>query len=218
MSSVDSLMQRVDAEFNAVKKRIEEFQHTKLEEYQDHQKRLDTFSRVCEELSSIWHPRLEALAHRFGDKVQVTPSVTPSSRRATFHFHSPFAGINLSFSATTDSEVRQLVLSYDLEILPILMKFKNSDQLEMPLEQIDQAAVGNWINDRIVDFVRVYLELQQNEQYLGYLKDYTVQDPIAGTRFPKYAAAVNYEWNGTTYYFLSPVTLEAFKKKNGIAD
>jgi len=114
MSSVDSLMQRVDAEFNAVKKKVEEFQQTKLDEYRDRQKRLEKFSEVCDQLRSIWKPRLEALAQRFGDKAQVTPSLTPSSRRAAFHFHSLFAGINLSFSASTDSEVRQLVLSYDL--------------------------------------------------------------------------------------------------------
>ena len=63
---------------------------------------------------------------------------------------------------------------------------------------------------RIVDFVRAYLSMSQNEHYL---KSHMVEDPVAGTRFPKFAAAATLERNGTTYYFMSEKTCSEFAKK-----
>src|SRR5262249_9777755 len=124
------------------------------------------------------------------------------------------ARIDLKFSATTDSDVRKLVLNYDLEILPILMKFEKHASLEMPLESVDAAAVSKWIDDRIVDFVKTYVALHENQYYL---KEYLVDDPVAGVRFPKYAAAAKVDHKGKTYYFISDDTRSQFASREGIA-
>src|SRR5204862_3061400 len=107
-------------------------------------------------------------------------------REAAFVFDSSLANIQLRFTASTDEEVRKLVIDYRLEILPILMKFEPHRQVEFPLEAVDADAVGKWIDDRIVDFVRTYLSLHQNEYYL---QAHLVVDPIANVQFPKFAAA-----------------------------
>ena len=86
--------------------------------------------------------------------------------------------IRLRLSASTDREVRKLVLDYNLEILPILMKFNSHEQAEWPLDAIDPQAIANWVDDRLVDFVKTYLSLHENEWYL---KDHMVVDPIART-------------------------------------
>jgi YHS domain-containing protein len=216
MNHVDSLLDRIDAEFDSAKKRIEEFQQEKVTAYQQKQQRLENFVKICDRLREIWRPRLEALAQRFGQKVNVTPMVTPSLRQAKFHFQSQLAKIELTFSAMPDSDVRNLVLRYDLEILPILMPFKNTDHLEMPLEKIDESAIGAWIDDRILDFVKTYLALHENQHYQTYLKEYQVEDPVAEVRFPKYAAAATCEWNGKTYYFIGQETCQEFQRKHGI--
>jgi YHS domain-containing protein len=105
----------------------------------------------------------------------------------------------------------------NLEILPILMQFKNTDHLEMPLDNIDENAIASWIDDRILDFVKTYLALHEDQHYLTYLKEYTVEDPIANVRFPKYAAAATCEWNRKTYYFIGEETCQEFRQKNGIS-
>ena len=94
----------------------------------------------------------------------------PAARR-TFEFQSNLARIRLRLSASTDHDVRKLVLDYNLEILPILMKFESHQQAEWPLDAIDRQAIANWIDDRLVDFVKTYLSLHQNEYYL---KDHMV--------------------------------------------
>jgi YHS domain-containing protein len=217
MSNVDSLVSRIDAEFEAAKKRIEQFQQDKLAQYQERQDRMASFTKLCERLSELWKPRLDALAKRFDQKVNVTPLVTPSLRRAKFTFQSQLAKIELTLSAMADSDVRNLVLQYDLDILPILMSFKNTDQLQMPLDKVDEKAVAGWIDDRLLDFVKTYLALHENQHYLTYLKEYQVTDPVANVQFPKYAAAATCQWNGKTYYFIGEETCAEFRHKNGIS-
>lgn len=213
MADVNSLVSRIDAEFAAVEKQVKEFQAQQVQDYQGRQQRLELFAKACEQLREAWRPRLEALANRFGDKVKVTPTVTPTGREATFKFRSPLADIVLRFSAATDFEVRNLVLDYNLHILPVLLKFEPHVRAEFPLEAIDSGAVARWVDDRIVDFVKTYLALNQNEHYL---KGHMVADPISGTRFPKYAAAATLDWKGSTYYFIGEETRQEFAKKNGI--
>lgn len=213
MSDIANLVSRIDAEFVAVDKQIKEFQVQQLHDYQGRTQRLELFSKVCEQLRNTWHPRLDALAKKFGDKVRVTPTVTPTGREATFQFRSPLADIALRFSASTDYEVHNLVLDYDLHILPVLLKFEPHVRAEFPLDAIDSDAIARWIDDRIVDFVKTFLALNQNEHYL---KPHMVIDPISETRFPKYAAAATLDWQGKTYYFIGEETRQQFAKKNQI--
>jgi YHS domain-containing protein len=144
----------------------------------------------------------------------VTPRLTSTGREATLDFQSNLARIRLRLSASTDQDVRKLVLDYNLEILPILMKFDSHAQAEWPLDAIDRQAIANWVDDRIVDFVKTYLSLHENEYYL---KDHMVEDPIAGVRFPKFAAAATLEAEGKTWYFIGEETRREFAAKRGIA-
>ena len=210
MADVSKLLSRIDAEFSSLKERVHQLQEQKVTEYKGRQDRLEQFSRACEQLREVWRPRLEALAQRFGDKVTVKPGVQPTRRAATFRFQSQLARVDLAFSATTDSEVRKLVMNYDLHILPILMQFQPHSTLEMPLDQIDPATVAQWTEDRIVDFVKTYAALHENQYYL---KDYLVEDPIAEVKFPKYAAAATLDRDGKTYYFISEETCRQFEQK-----
>lgn len=213
MADVGSLLSRIDAEFSAAEQKIKAFQNQEVKDYQGRQQRLELFAKACDQLRDTWRPRLEALAKKFGEKVEVRPVLTPTLREATFEFQTPLAIVSLKFSVTTDFEVRHLVLDYDLNIMPILMKFEPHARVEFPLEAIDASAVAKWIDDRIVDFVKAYLALHQNQYYL---KGHMVSDPVSGTQFPKYAAAATLDWQGKTYYFVGDATRREFAKKNGI--
>jgi YHS domain-containing protein len=108
--------------------------------------------------------------------------------------------------------VRHLVLDYDLHIIPILMKFEPHARIEFPLESVDSQAVAKWLDDRILDFVRTYLSLHENEYYL---KPQMVTDPIAGIEFPQSAAGATLERDGKAYYFISEETRGEFEKRQG---
>ena len=214
MPDISSLASRIDAEFSAVEKKVKKVQAEQMEEYKERQKRLETLGRVFDELGTIWRPRLELLVQKFGSLVQTTPRIVPSAREVTFNFQSRLARIGLKLSASTDRDIEKVILSYDLEIIPVLMRFNPHAEVEFPLNAVDKEAVARWIDDRIVEFVQTYFSLGENEVYL---KDRMVEDPIAHIRFPKDAAAAMLEWEGQKFYFIGEETRREFAQKNKIA-
>jgi YHS domain-containing protein len=87
------------------------------------------------------------------------------------------------------------------------MEFERHAELAFPLDQVDTAKAGAWLDDRILAFVKTYLEMQSNEHYL---KDQMVEDPVAHVRFPKFAAEATRKRSGKTYYFISDATAAEF--------
>jgi len=214
MEAVSSLVKRIDAEFSAAETRLNDLRTQQVLEFQNRQRRLEQFERTVDELRNVWEPRLDALAGKFGDRVDVHPTIEPGRRSATFEFRTNLASVALRLSVAPDAEVRKLIFTYDVEILPILMKFDSHVELEQPLDQINSAKLAEWLDDRIVDFVRTYLALHQNQYYL---QDHMVEDPVAKVRFPKFAAAAKLEQNGKTFYFIDEATLHEFEKRNSPA-
>ena len=209
---VATLINRIDAEFSALDAKIKRAQGEKQQEHHDRHALLATFEKELESLPEVWKPRLEALVKRFGDRAKVAPRIDPSNRAVTMDFQSELARIKLQFSAATDQDVRNLILNYNLEILPTLMQFDSHQQAQWPLDAIDRKAIGQWVDDRIVSFVKTYLSLHENEYYL---KEHMVQDPVAGVRFPKFAAAATGEWGGKKYYFIGDETRREFEASHG---
>lgn len=99
------------------------------------------------------------------------------------------------------------IFSYDLDIMPILMKFDSHSEIDFPLEAVDRNAFAAWFDDQIVEFVRTYLSLHENQYYL---KGHMVEDPIAKIQFPKFAAGATCEHNGKTIYFVDEKTRATF--------
>ena len=210
MTTDPELIKRIDAEFSAAEKRLNEFRAQQVQEYQDRQERLEQFERTVDELRSVWEPRLDALASKFGDRVDVHPTVGPGRRSATFEFRASLASFKLRLSVAPDAEVRKLIFTYDVDIVPILMKFDSHMELEQPLDAVNIVILAEWLDARIVDFVRMYLALHENHYYL---QDHMVEDPVAKVRFPKFAAAATREHNGKTLYFIDESTLREFQKR-----
>jgi YHS domain-containing protein len=213
MADSTSLAQRIDAEFLAVAEKMKGFQVQQTEEYKGRQERLAQLTKAFDELREVWKPRLELLLKKFGDRVQAKPRIVPSTREVTFEFQARLARVRLQFAASTDRDVRKVILTYDLEVIPMLMQFNPHSEIEFPLNAVDKEAAGKWIDDRIVEFVKTYLSLGDNEHYL---KDLMVEDPIAGVRFPNIAAACMLEFGGKKYYFVGEETRREFAKQNNI--
>jgi YHS domain-containing protein len=213
MPDINSLASRIDAEFSAVEEKVKQFQVAQMEEHKQRQKRLEQLSKVFDQMRDLWRPRLELLVKKFGDRVQTTPRIVPSAREVTFDFQSRLAHVRLKFSASTDRDIQKVILSYDLEIIPVLMRFNPHAEVEFPLNAVDMEAAAKWIDDRIVDFVQTYFSMGENDIYL---KDEMVEDPIAHVRFPRLAAATTLEWQGQKFYFIGEETRREFAKQQGI--
>jgi YHS domain-containing protein len=214
MADINNLASRLDAEFSALEQKIKNFQAQKTQQFTQYQQRLEKLGKVFDQLREIWRPRLELLFKKFEGRVQAKPHIAPSSREASFEFQSRLARVRLKLAAFTDRDIDNVILSYDLEIIPVLMRFKQHDEIAFPLDKVDKEAATKWIDDRIMDFVQTYFSMGENEIYL---KDHMVEDPIIHVSFPKIAAATTLEWKGKTYYFVGEETRREFEKQQGIA-
>jgi YHS domain-containing protein len=211
MPEIESLSSRIDAEFAAVEKKVKDMQLERLREYRERRKRLQQLDGVFQELAGAWKPRLDTLLQKFGDRVQVTPRLTPSSREAAFEFPSKLGRVRLRFSASTDRDVRKVILGYDLKIIPVFFRYQPHAELEFPLDAVDEGAAARWVDDRIVDFVRAYLTIGENEFTT---QEHMVEDPVAHVRFPDFAAGATLEWQGKKFYFISEETRQEFARQH----
>jgi len=207
------LTKRIDAEFSAAEERWNQLRSIQLEAYRTRAERLEHFERTVDALRELWEPRLQALAKRFGKNMDVHITEELGRRVASLEFGSNVAHITVRFAASPHADVTKLVVTYDVEILPVLMKFDAHKELELPLDAIDNTQLAEWIDDRIVSFVHTYLAVHENEYYL---KEQMVEDPIAKVRFPKFAAAAKVEQNGKTFYFIDESTLREFERRQTV--
>jgi hypothetical protein len=214
MSDVNDLLARIEGAFSSVKEKAKEQQQKELKHHQEQQKLFEEYEKAQARVVEIARPRLEALAKRAGERVSVTPSVSETRRSARFEFRSPKAYITLTFSVAPDREVRNAVVEYDLRIVPVLWKFKSHDEFSTPVAAFDAHGLTKWLDDRIVEFVELYIHIHERE--LLDKAEY-VEDPVAKVKFPKFAAGATIEHGGQTHFFIDDTTKKEFAKQNGIA-
>src|SRR5262245_40984088 len=99
------LAQRIKAEFDSRSQRQQDMKQQREKEAQDREARLAHFTEVCEDLKSIWRPRIEEFSKQFGEKIKVTPVVNPSMREAKVAFLTDMANITLTLSASANNDV-----------------------------------------------------------------------------------------------------------------
>jgi YHS domain-containing protein len=211
------LASRLDAVVEEARGRVKAFQTEAESTRQAIGERFQKFLPIAERIVAIAREKLEWLRERL--EFDVTPSQVQTerfySRSATLDVKSELAGvIKLGFGLTHDSDVRHILLDYNLEIIPVFFRFNPHARLEMPLESFDEAAVGKWLDDRIVEFANAYLELHSTKQYQERVM---VSDTVAGISFPRYYAAATLDHEGRTYYFISEETRREFAKRHGLS-
>lgn len=165
MSTVTTLSQQLDAELAGARNRAKQDQQEVIRANEIREERLKKFGALLERLRPIWLPRLELLRDRFAKFAKVQPELKPHTRSVTFSFASTYR-VDLKLSAYPDRDVQNLVLEYDLLILPMMIKYERHARLEMPMDGVDEAAIGSWLDERILGFVKTYVALQGDNFFL----------------------------------------------------
>jgi hypothetical protein len=63
------------------------------------------------------------------------------------------ASIKLSLLVSPDAELRNVIVTYDLRILPIYFEFQGHDQLAVPIDRVRDASVAAWVAAKLLQFV-----------------------------------------------------------------
>jgi YHS domain-containing protein len=215
-SEKNDLSSRLEAVVEEARGKVKAFQTEAEATRQEIGARFQKFLPIAERIVALAREKLERLKERL--KFDVIPTKVQTeqfySRSVTLDVKSELASlIKVAFRLTHSSDVRLLFLDYNLEIIPVYFRFNPHARMEMPLDAYDEAAVGKWLDDRIIEFASTYLELHETKQYQERVM---VSDPVAGVTFPKYFAAATLDHGGTTYYFVSEESRREFAKRQGL--
>ncbi|MFO0825570.1 MAG: hypothetical protein U0792_21020 [Gemmataceae bacterium] len=210
MNDVNDLLARLDGAVNAAKDKIQRDQQRQLQLVLERQKLMKDYEQVQAKIVEGARPRLEAFVKRFGERVSVTPMKSETRRSANFEFRSPKAYMGLTFSIAPDREIKNAVVEFDLKIVPVLWRFNSHSEFSTPVISPDYHGLAKWIDDRLVEFVELYIHIHE-EEYLD--KAEYVEDPIAKVKFPKFAAGATLDHGGQTYYFIDETTKAQFAKQ-----
>jgi YHS domain-containing protein len=214
MSGTNDLEARIDGAFTAAKEKAKRNLKDQFQVNLERQKLLKEYEKAQARVVEIAKPRLEALARRAGDRASVTPSVSENRRSAKFEFKSTKATIRLTFSVAPDLLVKNAVVEYDLDVVPVLWRYESHAEFSTPVGAVDADTLARWLDDRIVGFVGLFIEIHEGELYE---QAEQVEDPVAKVKFPKFAAGATLEHDGKTYYFIDDQTRAEFARQKGLA-
>ncbi len=213
MSEVDVLINRIDQELEAEVKREKTAWAGRMQAIHESEQRMQRYEPVAKHIIELLKPRLAAFIERFKDVVKAEPVVREHTRGMNLTFAATVAKVTLTFEVTPDWQESNVRVECTQEIVPVLVRYDKQSVLEFPLDAGQDDAVVQWFDDRIVAFVKVYLELvRQDADLKDQLKDKLVEDPVAKIRFPKYLASSTLERDGRTYYFVDQDTRREFEK------
>lgn len=210
MSDISKLLNRMEEALTQSKQKLQAQQQEILNDVLERKKRLEAYSAAQARVVEIAKPRMEALSQKAGVRATVTPMVTDTHRSCVFDFHSPKAQISLAFDIAPDLHVKNLVVTYDLKIVPVLWRFRAHDEYSTPIENLDLEGISQWLDDRIIEFVELFIAIHESEFYE---KAEYVEDPVAKVKFPKFAAGATLEANGQTLYFINNETLAQYQSQ-----
>ncbi len=210
MDEPASFAERLRSEIEASERRIQQLREEKLQDFDLLKARHDRCDRESERLvEEIILPRMQELVSAFGkteflerDSRDQTTLVLKFPHSARFP-----ARTTLRMSIAHDQEIKKILIHYDLEILPIFIQYNKHAQLEVPLDSIDDQKIASWVEDRLLEFTKTYLELEFADQYQ---KANVVTEPVAGLRVSKLICEADCEYQGHRYYFLTEENKEQF--------
>jgi hypothetical protein len=117
------------------------------------------------------------------------------------------ARVDLGLRVEHDGQLERLMIVSDLRIAPAFFRFTPSDRLMFRLKRIDQAALVDWVEEKLLDFVETYLRLE----YVARCQEpQLATDPVALVRFSKHSAAATATHAERKFYFVSPDTEQQF--------
>lgn len=169
------------------------------------------FERLADRLHrEELRPRVEAVARHFeGARLQHMKTLTGTFSTCTFPHSERFpASTTLTMGVTFDPATLKAGISYDLQIIPVLMEFEGRDDFPVLLEAPDTDAVVAWVERKLQAFVETYLRLERDPRYrLGARHT----DPVCGMVVHGGAVPHRTEHERRVFHFCSAACRQRFE-------
>lgn len=222
MPSIDQLAQRLSSEIAAALKRLDSLRTEASQAFtHDQDQRFKHFVALAARIRTILQSRIEAITEvnifKHAKRNLGIELYGPEGRgcqEETITLSVPYseecpANVVLSFRVGYDGPIENAVINYELKILPIYVEFESRAKLFVPINNPSDEAIAAWIDDRLVEFTRTYLELYFTDQYQTQSLE---TDPVMKFRFPRAFAAGKREYRGQVYHLFTKESLQEFDK------
>ena len=172
MTDVNTLIRRIDQELEEEVKRQKAAWAEVARTNRERGPQLQHYEEVAKRLIELLKPRLAAFVNRFEAVVKTQPLVREHTRAMTLTFAATVAKVTLTFEVFPDEDVSHIRLECTQEIIPALVLYDKQSVLEFPLDAVQDDAVVQWFDERIVAFVKAYLSVVRQDTALQeHLKD-----------------------------------------------
>jgi YHS domain-containing protein len=106
----------------------------------------------------------------------------------------------LEISVAHNETIEQVQLRYELDLMPSFFKYDAHDKLVMPLDAVDDHAIADWTERKLLEFLGSYLTVDRGRDDFD---DESVTDPVCGMRLRRSAAVASSDYKGHPYFFCS---------------
>ena len=171
-----------------------------------------TFKESAESLmSSVLRPTVEAFAGHF-DNAQLVESGLSYFTKCELSRSVRFpATAHVAFVVIHDDSIETLTVQYEAHILPVFIRYERSDALDQSVQNVDNEAIRQWAEKKLLGFLDSYLQIETHEQYQ---RDNVAVDPVCGMTVVK-PKGLSYEHEGQAYYFCAQHCLDRFVQSPG---
>ncbi len=207
-STFKSKLDAVKAEFA---QSVEKLKSSAATDAKDLESRYKLYEKTRQEIAEkVIKPRLEQIAAEIpGVKHEVKRDIDGGVLTLQFPRTPERAAlIELTLTISHDDAFKQALFGYELRIIPVFMEFDKFSKLALPLDGLDVNKVAEWLDERLLAFMKTYLNMQFVEEYQ---RGNMATDPVLNRRFPSNLAVGAIEHKGTKYHFASPESMAMFK-------
>lgn len=108
-------------------------------------------------------------------------------------------GADVSLALVAGPDLKSLMCSWRVSIVPILIDYAREGTLTLDLEAPDFGKLGKFLDNRIVRFVADYLRIHEPGSPYEYA--FTVVDPVCGMKLSRANAVQSVGRGGRVHYF-----------------
>ncbi|MDX1927992.1 MAG: YHS domain-containing protein [Pirellulaceae bacterium] len=171
--------------------------------------RSESFVRVATSLTNrVIRPLLETLGGSF-------PNTSPIQAERDgqcsywFGFCERFPpSTKVSFSIDHDVPFEKAEICFEATMMPVFVKLNDRDKLVFPLDRVNENAVVDWVEERLLEFLHAYLRIDRGADDFD---EDAASDPVCGMRISRSQAVSNQNFNGHPYFFCSSQCAERFR-------
>ena len=167
MTDIHVLISRIDQEIAAEAERQKGDWAKLIVANRERGLRLQRYETEAKHIIELLKPRLDAFIERFKAVVKVEPVVRQYTRAVNLTFAATVAKVTLLFEVFPDEDVNHIRLECTQEIIPVVVRYDKQSVLEFPLGEVQDDAVVQWFDDRIIAFVKAYVALVRQDAALA---------------------------------------------------